>query len=228
MRILGDPGGPLPRRAPRVALTAAPGAPGNAQPPRRPRVIRRRIFVAVTLAPVLLDAVSGVRARLAEANDGLRWVPSHNLHFTLKFLGGITPSQLTKVIAAAREVAVRTKPFAITLAGLGAFPSPRGPRVLWIGVSAGAGSLIALAEDLETALRRVRVPREHRPFRPHLTIARVRPAAPMIDLSRAVADLRGFEIGSQTVDALRVMESHLKPSGAVYEELEEVRLRAPA
>ena len=142
------------------------------------RAARRRIFVAVTLAPALLAAVGGVRSRLAEVDSGLRWVPPGNLHFTLKFLGGITPSQLTGVVAAAHEVAARTQRFSITLAGLGAFPSARRPRVVWIGVSSGAGHLVALAEDLDVALRQMRVAREDRPFRPHLTIARVRDASP--------------------------------------------------
>ncbi|HVI85426.1 MAG TPA: 2'-5' RNA ligase family protein, partial [bacterium] len=64
-------------------------------------VVRRRIFVAVALAPALLAAVSGMRARLAEAESTLRWVPPENLHFTLKFLGGITPPRLAGVVAAA-------------------------------------------------------------------------------------------------------------------------------
>ena len=191
-------------------------------------MVRRRIFVAVALAPALLAAVSGVRGRLAEADSTLRWVPPENLHFTLKFLGGITPPQLTGVVAAAREVAARTQRFSITLAGLGAFPSARRPRVVWAGVSSGADHLVALAEDLDVVLRSAHASREDRPFRPHLTIARVRDASPAADLSNEVGALRELEWGSQTVDALCVMESHLRPSGAVYQPVEEVWLRGPA
>ena len=191
------------------------------------RVARRRIFVAVALAPPLLAAVSGVRARLAEADSMLRWLRPENLHFTLKFLGGITPSQLTGVVAAAHEVAARTHRFSITLAGLGAFPSARRPRVVWIGVSSGADHLVALAKDLDVVLRQPRA-REDRPFRPHLTIARVRDAAPPRDLSKEIGVLRELEWGSQTVGAIRVMESHLRPSGAVYQQVEEVGLGGPA
>jgi len=182
-------------------------------------MVRRRIFVAVALAPALLAAVSGVRGRLAEADSTLRWVPPENLHFTLKFLGGITPPQLTGVVAAAREVAARTQRFSITLAGLGAFPSARRPRVVWVG---------ALAEDLDVVLRSAHASREDRPFRPHLTIARVRDAAPVRDLSKEIDALRELEWGCQTVGAICVMESHLRPSGAVYQPVEEVWLRGPA
>ena len=191
-------------------------------------MVRRRIFVAVALAPALLAAVSGMRARLAEAESTLRWVPPENLHFTLKFLGGITAPQLTGVVAAAREVAARTQGFTITLAGLGAFPSARRPRVVWAGVSSGADHLVALAEDLDVVLRSAHASREDRPFRPHLTIARVRDAAPVRDLSKEIDALRELEWGSQTVGAIRVMESHLRPSGAIYQPVEEVWLRGPA
>ena len=191
-------------------------------------MVRRRIFVAVALAPALLAAVSGVRGRLAEADSTLRWVPPENLHFTLKFLGGITPPQLTGVVAAAREVAARTQRFSITLAGLGAFPSARRPRVVWAGVSSGADHLVALAEHLDVVLRPAHASREDRPFRPHLTIARVRDAAPVRDLSKEIDALRELEWGCQTVGAICVMESHLRPSGAVYQPVEEVWLRGPA
>ena len=191
-------------------------------------MVRRRIFVAVALAPALLAAVSGMRARLAEAESTLRWVPPENLHFTLKFLGGITPPQLTGVVAAAREVAARTQRFSITLAGLGAFPSARRPRVVWAGVSSGADHLVALAEHLDVVLRPAHASREDRPFRPHLTIARVRDAAPVRDLSKEIDALRELEWGCQTVGAICVMESHLRPSGAVYQPVEEVWLRGPA
>ena len=191
-------------------------------------VVRRRIFVAVALAPALLAAVSGMRARLAEAESTLRWVPPENLHFTLKFLGGITPPQLAGVVAAAREVAARTQRFSITLAGLGAFPSARRPRVVWAGVSSGADHLVALAEHLDVVLRPAHASREDRPFRPHLTIARVRDAAPVRDLSKEIDALRELEWGCQTVGAICVMESHLRPSGAVYQPVEEVWLRGPA
>ena len=191
-------------------------------------MVRRRIFVAVALAPALLAAVSGMRARLAEAESTLRWVPPENLHFTLKFLGGITPPQLAGVVAAAREVAARTQRFSIKLAGLGAFPSARRPRVVWVGVSSGADHLVALAEHLDVVLRPAHASREDRPFRPHLTIARVRDAAPVRDLSKEIDALRELEWGSQTVGAIRVMESHLRPSGAIYQPVEEVWLRGPA
>ena len=187
-----------------------------------------RVFVAVALAPALREAIGGARSRLNSAGSALRWVPPDNLHFTLKFLGEIAEARVAGIADAAREVAGRTGRFEITLAGLGAFPSPRRPQVVWVGVGDGADRLVALAGDLDTALYRLKFPREHRPFQPHLTVARVRRAGPVPDLSGPLDGLATLVLGSQPVDALLVMESTLNPSGATYRPVDTVRLREVA
>ncbi len=182
-----------------------------------------RIFVAAALEPVLREAVVQVRSRLDSAGGALRWVRPDDLHLTLKFLGEIAEARVAGVAAAARQVAGRTEPFEITLAGIGAFPSPRRPQVVWVGVGTGADRVTSLARDLDTELHRLKFPKEGRPFRPHLTVARARHAVP--DLSAALGDLDGLVLGTQIIDALCVMQSVLRPSGAVYRPVEEVRLR---
>ena len=183
-----------------------------------------RVFIAVPLDPELRDAAAGLRWHLNSAADVLRWVPPGNLHFTLKFLGEIAEERLVKVANAVREAAQRTRPFTITLTGAGAFPSIRRPQVVWVGVGEGSETLVALARDLDAALHQVKFPRERRPFRPHLTVARARQGRPLPDLSGALGNLQGLVVGSQAVDELVVMESQLHPSGATYRPIEEVGL----
>lgn len=183
-----------------------------------------RIFVAVALNAALREAVAGLRSRVNSAASSLRWVPPQNLHFTLRFLGEITEQRVARVTGAAREVSGRTRPFSIVLAGLGAFPSPRRPQVVWVGVGQGADELTALAGDLDTTLRRMKFPGEGRPFQPHLTVARAKQSGPLPDLAGSLDDLGRVVVGTQTVDALCVMESKLHPSGAIYRPVEEVRL----
>ncbi len=182
-----------------------------------------RIFVAVALEPALREAVAHVRSRLNSAGATLRWVPPENLHFTLRFLGEIAEARVATVAAATRAVAGRIEPFEITLAGMGAFPSSRRPQVVWIGVGIGEGRLTTLARDIDTELRGLEFAPEDRPFRPHLTVARTR--HPATDLSAALGALGGLVVGTQRITALCVMESTLRPSGAVYRAVEEVRLR---
>ncbi len=183
-----------------------------------------RVFIAVPLDPELRDAAAGLRRHLNSAADVLRWVPPGNLHLTLKFLGEIAEGRLVNVVNAVREAARGTRPFTITLAGAGGFPSIRRPQVVWVGVGEGSDSLVGLARDLDAALHRVKFPRERRPFRPHLTVARARQGGRLPDLSAALGSLGGLVMGSQAVDLLVVMESQLHPSGATYRPIEEVGL----
>lgn len=183
-----------------------------------------RVFIAVPLDPELRDAAAGLKRHLDAAADMLRWVPPGNLHFTLKFLGEIAEQRLAKVTEAARDVARRTAPFTISLTGAGAFPSMRRPQVVWVGVGEGAEALIALARGLDRALHRLKFPRERRPFRPHLTVARAKHARPLPDLSGPLSKLEGLAVGTQPVNTVMVMESQLHPSGATYRPIEEVGL----
>ena len=209
---------PVGRVSPAAAPAGHAGRVGAGQ-------THHRIFVAVALAPALREGIALIQPRLVAASAGLRWIPPENLHLTLKFLGAVTAPRLARVTEAVREAASRTRSFTITLAGVGAFPSPRRPRVVWVGVRDGADRLAALAANLDTELGRRKFPRERRPFQSHLTVARVRSGGPPPDLSELLAGLSDLGVGSQRVEAMFVMESTLRPSGAIYHVVEEAMLR---
>lgn len=183
----------------------------------------RRIFVAVPLDPPLREAVRALEDRIEAAGARVRWVKPENLHFTLRFLGHIGERALEHVRSAVRSCA-GTGSFRITLTGVGAFPSARRPQVIWVGVHDGADGLVNLAERLEEALAARGFPREDRAFTPHLTLARVKDPRQQGDLSRVLPEFQGEEMGEQGVTSLVVMESFLRPQGAVYAPVEEVRL----
>lgn len=184
----------------------------------------RRIFVAVPLDETLRDALSDLERRLEAAGARARWVRPETLHFTLRFLGHISDTELRRVQVATRGAADGIEPFAITLAGLGAFPSPQRPQVIWIGVREGADRLSALARRLEDALARQRFANEPRGFHPHLTLARLKEAGLWSAVDRVLTEFEGVEVGSMRVEALVVMESLLRPQGPIYTPVEEVPL----
>lgn len=184
----------------------------------------RRIFVAVTLAPAVREAAARVRGVVEREAHRFRWVSPENLHLTLRFLGEIRRGRVDMVVEATREAAEGMSPFSLTLAGLGAFPSLRAPRVLWVGVAEGADRLVALAGAVDTALRGRHFPGEDRPFHPHLTVARARPGGRPPDLSW-LSTPAGPLVGRQDVDSVAVMESLLGPSGPTYIEVAREALR---
>jgi RNA 2',3'-cyclic 3'-phosphodiesterase len=201
------------------------GSPAQERPrPRGPHT-RHRIFVAVKLAPHLQEAIARVPSRFESVASALRWVPVGNLHLTLRFLGEITEAQVKRVGEATHAVALGASPFTITLAGLGAFPSPLRPRVVWVGVAEGSQRLVALAEALNEEIVRRKFPREPRPFQPHLTVARARTGVSPLDLTGDLARAGAPVIGSQEVAALTIMESFLRTSGSAYQEVAQERLQ---
>lgn len=183
-----------------------------------------RIFVAVAVHPALREAVRTLERRLEEAGVTPRWIVPENLHFTLRFLGRISPAQLTRVRRAAQDAAAETAPFRISLSGVGAFPTTRRPRVVWVGITEGADAMKTLANRLDDALARQRFPKESRPLQPHLTLARIRDPRQADGLEAAAASLGALEVGRQDVTSIAVVESHLRPSGALYVPVEEVPL----
>jgi len=183
-----------------------------------------RIFVAVALEAPLREAVTDLERRLEAAGARLRWVKPEHLHFTLRFLGHISDAQLTRVKKAAREAAQGVAAFRISLAGLGAFPNARRPQVVWVGIGEGGDTLRDLAGRLDDALARHRFPKEPRGFQPHLTLARIREPRLRGDIGPLLGQLEGVDVGEQEVRSLLVMESLLRPQGAIYTQVEEVPL----
>ncbi len=152
-------------------------------------------------------------------SSGIKWVPSGQLHFTLKFLGEQDPEFVTGLFPYLRQVAAATSSFPLTLAGGGTFPPRRSPRVLWLGVDEGRSELAALAGRIEAAVEKAStggLPPEKRSFKPHLTIGRVKGETPLYDRRLLEAGVKGL----MTVKGFSLVESRLTPRGPLYRDLE--------
>jgi 2'-5' RNA ligase len=181
-----------------------------------------RTFVALELSEPLKAGILALGARLAARGIHASWVRAGAMHLTLKFLGDVEEGALADVRAAVRQAAAEVAPFAFETTVLGAFPSPRRPRVIWLGVEPVDG-LFELQAALEGNLSRLGFPGEMRPFRPHITIGRIRDHGAPGDITDALSDLKGLREVVE-VREVRVMKSTLRPSGAVHEVLESIPL----
>ncbi len=140
-------------------------------------------------------------------------------HLTLKFLGETPEDRVGRLQHALESVARQFQPFRVELRGVGAFPSPQRPRVVWVGVSEGSGQLVALAGAVDRGVHALGFPMEDRPFVPHLTLFRIRTAS---DHKLADAWLSGEpnrSFGSCMVQELLLKKSDLLPRGAVHSTL---------
>lgn len=184
-----------------------------------------RAFIAINLAPPVIEEIAKVQSRLQETRGDLRWSRVESLHLTLKFLGDIARNQVEPIVGALREALRAQSPLHVVARGLGAFPNLKKPRVLWAGIM-GEG-LKELSEKIEIALMPLDFPPEEREFTPHLTIGRVRS---LRGWDRVLAVLKEYEqssFGESTVDQVILYQSDLRPNGAIYSPLGGVPLRDP-
>jgi 2'-5' RNA ligase len=183
-----------------------------------------RVFIAVFPPSEVIREISELVERARRPGDGISWVKPDNLHYTLRFLGELEGTRLEAARWAAGE-AVRGMPaFGATLGASGAFPNFRRPRVLWMGLEAGAEELELLARSLEVALRRAGFGRADRAFAAHLTLGRVRELGSAKG-AQAAEHLASERLhGSFRVERLTVVRSQLSPKGSIYTPLVECPL----
>jgi 2'-5' RNA ligase len=188
-----------------------------------------RAFIAIDLPPALQEPLEKQTSRLRQAlgDDLVRWVPVHNMHLTLKFLGNTAASHIEFIKQMMTQAADSTPPFDLTLSGLGSFPNPKRIRVLWAGVHAGSG-LTSLQRELELGAARLGCERDERPFSPHLTLGRVRQGTDAKDTQKirdALSAHQTGRIGAARIDSVHLYKSDLRADGSVYTKLFSAPLR---
>lgn len=187
-----------------------------------------RLFVAVPFSETILERCRALQGRGQTRDVAIRWCPPEQLHLTLLFLGEIKRSDQVEIERILLETATKFSPFTLRISGLGLFPKPKKPRVLWAGISQEP-SLMNLQKMLVEKIGGLGIPLEKRPYRPHLTLARIsgkvgRSFAPLIGWMH---EEKGVEIGSAKIEEVVLMESRLKPQGTQYSTLQRAPLGNP-
>ena len=188
-----------------------------------------RAFIAVEIPPEIHQAIEHETASIRAALNAslVRWVPVDNIHLTLKFLGDVSPANVEMLSQMLNVEVGQHATFAIQFGGLGAFPNPKRPRVIWVGIQAPA-ELEALQHGIEAAAATLGYPDEKRSFSPHLTIGRVKQNLDAAGTQKIRAVLEGTQVGAlgtAQVTAVHLFKSDLKPTGAVYTRLFSAPLR---
>jgi len=190
-----------------------------------------RIFIGIDLDP-------DVRARIARFLDGVqgfapdaRWVRPESLHITLKFIGEQPPERVEAISERLRRV--EGGAFDIRSRGYGFFPTAKAPRVFWIGIEAGP-QLTEMAEKIDMAVADLGIPREDRPYSPHLTLARAGagrssgspkwrkgdgPNTAFAALEKRLAAMGELDFGRMTAHEFILYQSQLSPGGSKYTKL---------
>jgi 2'-5' RNA ligase len=182
-----------------------------------------RSFIAIELSADVLRRVSALQERIVgDLPSGLvRWVRPEGIHLTLKFLGDVQADRLEVLSETLCGVCAPHAPFSLSIGGMGVFPNPRRPRVVWLGVDEPTGALSRLQRAVERDIAPLGFPTERRRFSPHLTLGRVRQGRSPAELEALgeYATRARVRVGELAVDAVYLMRSDLRPTGALYTEL---------
>lgn len=181
-----------------------------------------RAFIAVTLAPVIIEEIAKIQLALQTSRGDIRWTHAEGWHLTLKFLGDISHGQVTPILSALSEALRAQSAFRVVAQGLGAFPNLKRPRVVWAGLQ-GEG-LIPLSEKIETALIPLDFPPEERDFTPHLTLGRVRSLRGWEQMLTVLKEYEHTRFGESEINQITLYQSDLHPTGAVYRPLGSIAL----
>lgn len=179
-----------------------------------------RAFLAIDPPEEILREIGRIQERLQRMIRGeVRWVRPEAIHLTLKFFGDIPESAVASIAAVVEEAAAAEAPLTLSIGGAGVFPDQRRPRVLWLGMDGDVPRLLHFQQEIEGGLGKVGFPAEERPFRPHLTLARIKSPRGLTGLERALEKGEGYAAGEFTAAGIGLIRSELTPRGAVYAKL---------
>ena len=190
-----------------------------------PRKIRA--FLALKTPPEWDEKLGNLQKNLRSkfGSSAFRWTKPEQIHVTLRFFGWITMADAEALRILLGGICGARKPFELSCEGLGAFPNVRRPRVLWAGLKGDLAEAEGLQRELAAATTQFGDPPEDRPFKPHLTLARLKDPTrgEIADLEHVIA--RGFGIDSNwRAEEVLSMQSHLSPNGSTYETVGKFKL----
>lgn len=179
-----------------------------------------RLFVACEVPDEVQTAIGGITDRLrGYSGTAVRWVKPNGVHVTMKFLGEVPQKKLPAIKMALGEAVMRHSPFTLEFSNLGLFGGREGLRVMWVAIAGDVLRLEALVRDVNLALSVVGFEPDRRPFRPHLTLGRVKDEVSTRD--RAMIEVATGKIEVPTVSwrtsQISLMRSRIGPGGAAYD-----------
>jgi 2'-5' RNA ligase len=171
--------------------------------------VSKRLFVAIDIPETAQRLLDSLNPHLS----GVRWADPTQMHLTLGFFGHV----LEEVAAHFGDKlrAIHFGSFFLPIAGLGAFPPKRAPKVVWVGVGSGHPHLFQLHKRVQEAALAVGIEADLRPWHPHVTVARCTDVS-WQSVKKFLQQNADFDAGSIRVDAFHLYSSRLTPAGAIH------------
>ncbi len=178
-----------------------------------------RVFLAFDISERVKEKALQAIKKLKRAGGNVRWVKPENMHFTIKFFGEIAQADLDNINDVIIKNIHKFSPFKIRVEGINTFPPlPKNPRVVWAGIE-NYRELENIHNTLIEDFRKIGFPEEHREFKPHLTLGRVKNTNGISGLKKAIENNEQMSFGECEVNELVLYKSKLTPSGPIYTEI---------
>jgi RNA 2',3'-cyclic 3'-phosphodiesterase len=185
-----------------------------------------RSFLAIELPATLKKRLAEYSARLKDIPSAFKWVNPDQIHLTLKFFGSISQDLAAQIGEVLAPFLAGKEPFSITLHGFGGFPNFSRPRVIWVGLGGEKDRLIELQKNMDDLLAPLGIPREERPFQPHLTLGRNKAKEFNPSFKELLAKWEKDESDPFEIREVILFRSDLKPAGPIYTKLKEMPLKS--
>jgi 2'-5' RNA ligase len=188
-----------------------------------------RLFIALDINDAIRERITRFADDVQGFAPAARWVLPESLHVTLKFIGEQPEHAVEQIKQALGTIALST--VELQFRGYGFFPTPKSPRVFWLGMEAGP-PLAALAAAVDDRMASLGIPKEKRALSPHLTLARGAggsgapgwckgdsPNCIFHHLQEKLSALPSREFGTMTAREFFLYQSQLSPKGSKYTKL---------
>lgn len=182
-----------------------------------------RTFIAIEIPVELKQEVDRLIIQLKSAGPEVKWVRAANLHFTVRFLGDISETDIPDLVEAIKKQVENLKSFEINLSGLGCFPNMNRPRIVWLGADGDLNALKETAYKVESACREAGYGKSDKPFSAHLTIGRIKNPRGLETLISKLPDIQ-FNSDEFKISELTIFKSDLSPRGPKYTKIATITL----
>ena len=189
-----------------------------------------RLFVAISLPQLVRDEIIRVQKELQSLvpREMVRWTRPDQFHLTLRFLGAVPADNIEALKQSVEAVCRNARPLSLRAQGVGFFPNPRSPRVIWAGITDGEGRLMDLQRRIEAAVQPFSPEPGEKNFTGHVTLGRLKNPKPADtrDLAARAESLEKRLSGDWTTSEVEIIRSELSQAGARYTSLAAFRLDA--
>ncbi len=186
-------------------------------------VLDMRLFVAITIDEEIKQNILLIQQAIQKFQPDIKLVQEENIHLTLRFLGE-TPEEKLKSIEKVLCSVQEYPSFEMVIRKLGAFPSLKNPRVVWVGCENASENIEKIYLSIENELRKLQFPSEERAHLSHITLGRNKSRG-YNSLNELAEKYTDKILGKQVVKKITLFQSNLTPRGPIYTNIRDFNLR---